>query len=459
MRCPTISTAAKDLSATHSETNIVFKVLELPLARNIIARQCGLRLQAAALPRRSDERSPDTSKGERMSQQTQAASVPIRWPREFNKVPKEAFHRDDVYQLELERIFNGPEWFPLAHVSEVPERGDFKTMKIGEAPVMVVHGNDGEIRVFANSCPHRGTQLKTCARGNTKSIECPYHRWGFDTRGNLLGAPGIRDFSPTFRKEDFGLRALRSGIVHGVVFATLSVLAPELDDYLGEAKPYIAKALGDGRPLKLLGNQKVFYDTNWKEYADNEGYHAPLLHSAFRLLGWQGGQGLQFMTAHAHKVLSADLQHAPDTGFLADHSLIEARDRNTTPQSVIVSLFPLTVIVRHLDVLSLRFAMPVSADKIEVHYTYFAPQDDDEETSRHRIRQASNLLGPSGLISLEDGAVFNRLHVGAHSGGTAEFQKGVRDPMAMPDVLQQNDEAGNLIRWERYRSAMEFERG
>jgi hypothetical protein len=29
----------------------------------------------------------------------------------------------------------------------------------------------------------------------------------------------------------------------------------------------------------------------------------------------------------------------------------------------------------------------------------------------------------------------------------------------MPDVLQQNDEAGNLIRWERYRSAMEFQRG
>lgn len=390
--------------------------------------------------------------------QTKAVSVPIQWPREFNKVPKDVFHRDDVYRLELERIFNGPEWFPLAHVCEIPKRGDFKTMKMGEVPVMVVHGSDGEIRVFTNSCPHRGTQLTTCTRGNAKTIECPYHRWGFDTCGKLLGAPGMRDFPPDFRKEDYGLRPVRSSMAHGVVFATSDVLAPELDEYLGDTKPYIATALGEGRPLKLLGYQKVIYDTNWKEYSDNEGYHAPLLHSAFRLLKWQGGQGLQFLTPRAHKVISADLQHAPDSGYLADHSLIEARDRSTTPKSVIVSLFPLTIIVRHLDVLSLRYAMPISPDKTEVHYTYFGPEDDDEETSRHRIRQASNLLGPSGLISLEDGAVFNRLHVGSHTGGTVEFQKGVRDRMAPPEVLQQNDEAGNLIRWERYRSAMGFER-
>ncbi|TAL75614.1 MAG: aromatic ring-hydroxylating dioxygenase subunit alpha [Burkholderiaceae bacterium] len=382
----------------------------------------------------------------------------VQWPREFNKVPKSVFYRDDVYQRELERIFSGPEWFPVAHVCEVPKPGDIKVANIGSVPVMVVNGNDGKIRVFLNSCPHRGTQLATQPRGNVKTIECPYHRWGFDLCGNLLGAPGLTEFKPGFRKEDYGLRLVRSDVVHGVVFATLSAEAPELVQYLGETIPYIANVLADGRPLKLLGYQKVIYDANWKEYADNEGYHAPLLHRAFRLLKWQGGQGLQIMTPNAHKVISADLQHVQDNGFLADHSLIETRDRATTPKSVIVTLFPLTAFVRHLDVLSLRYAMPLSADQTEVQYTYFAPMDDDEETLRHRIRQASNLLGPSGLISLEDGAVFNRLHVGSHAGGVAEFQKGVRDPMSLPTELRQNDEAGNLMRWERYRSIMGFNR-
>lgn len=388
----------------------------------------------------------------------QMRGLSMQWPQEFNKIPKEVFHRDDVYRQELERIFRGSEWFPVAHVCELSKPGDIKTMSIGDVPVMAIHGSDGEIRVFFNSCPHRGTQLATSPRATVKSIECPYHRWGFDLCGNLLGAPGLKEFKPDFRKEDYGLKPVRSGIVHGVVFATLGADAPELAQYLGEAAAYIAKVLAEGRALRLLGYQKVIYDTNWKEYADNEGYHAPLLHSAFRLLKWQGGQGLQFMTKNAHKVISADLQHAPDSGFLADHSLIEARDRESTPKSVVVTLFPLTAFVRHLDVLSLRYAMPLSADQTEVHYTYFAPEDDDEETLRHRIRQASNLLGPSGLISLEDGAVFNRLHAGSHAGGMAEFQKGVRDPMALPVDLRQNDEAGNLMRWERYRSVMGFDR-
>jgi anthranilate 1,2-dioxygenase large subunit len=202
----------------------------------------------------------------------------------------------------------------------------------------------------------------------------------------------------------------------------------------------------------------VSYSTNWKEYADNEGYHAPLLHSAFRLLKWQGGKGEQFMTENAHKVIAADLAHAPDSGFLNDHSLIQARDTKTPPQSTIVSLFPVSIILRHLDVMNLRFAIPISADETEVHYAYFAHEDDDAEMAHHRLRQASNLLGPSGLISLEDGAVFNRLHVGAHSQGNVAFQKGVRDSMELPRVLQQNDEAGNLVRWEHYREAMGFER-
>jgi anthranilate 1,2-dioxygenase large subunit len=386
-----------------------------------------------------------------------------RWPRELNKVPKDVFHQDDIYRLEQQRIFQ-QEWFPVAHIAEVPLPGDFKTTRIGEASVLVLHGEDGVLRVFENACPHRGTQLQTCARGSlpvqqgTASIECPYHRWSFSTQGELQGAPGIRDFPPDFRKEDYGMRRLRSGSVHGVVFATFNREAPELDEYLGEVVPYIDKALGGHARLKFLGYQNVTFSTNWKEYSDNEGYHAPLLHRAFQLLKWQGGKGRQFMTAHAHKVIAADLSQAPDSGFLSEHSLIEARDTGAPLQSVVISLFPLTSFIRHLDVISMRFAMPRTANKTDVQYAYFASAEDGEEMLKHRVRQSSNLLGPSGLISLEDGAVFNRLHAASRVPGTVEFQKGVQDRFAAPTMFQQNDEAGNVIRWERYRTAMGFSR-
>ncbi|HVZ46501.1 MAG TPA: aromatic ring-hydroxylating dioxygenase subunit alpha [Ramlibacter sp.] len=383
----------------------------------------------------------------------------VDWPSELNKVPKEVFCREDVFEREMERIYKGPQWHPVAHQCEVPNPGDYKTMHIGPVPVLVVRGDDRAVRVFVNSCPHRGTQLKTCSRGTSRAIECPYHRWAFNTRGELLGAPGLQDFPAGFRKEDNGLKSLRTALLHGVVFTTLSAEVADLETYLGGTPEYIARALGGDGRLKLMGYQKVTFATNWKEYSDNEGYHAPLLHGAFRLLQWQGGKGVQFIAGDAHKVTAAELGHAPDNGFLNDPSLIQLFDRSRAPQSIIVALFPVSLILKHLDVMTIRYAIPRSPDSTEVHYAYFSHVDDSPELERHRLRQASNLLGPSGLISLEDGAVFNRLHVGAAGGGTANFQKGVGDLTELRTTLAQNDEAGNLVRWEHYRKLMGFDRG
>lgn len=193
-----------------------------------------------------------------------------RWPREYNVIPQDVFFREDVYQLELQRVFGGEDWHPVAHRAEIPKPGDFKLATIGEAPLLVVHSDDGAIRVFYNSCAHRGTQLKICPRGKATEIECPYHRWLFNLRGELVGAPGISDFSPSFKKADFGLRELRSGEVSGLVLATKSVAGISLDDFLGEAKNFIALVMGS-EPLALLGYHKVAYSGNWKEYGDNEG--------------------------------------------------------------------------------------------------------------------------------------------------------------------------------------------
>lgn len=389
--------------------------------------------------------------------QRAANSIDFGWPKTFNEIPKEVFHRDDIYRLEQERIFRGNEWYPLAHLAEVPAPGDYKTAQIGEMPVLVVHGDDGTVRVFDNSCTHRGTQLKTCSRGKARQIECPYHRWTFSNVGELLGCPGRSDFPEGFRPKEHGLREVRSATKHGLVFATYGANSPDLDAYLGATADYIAKALGGDGRLHLLGYQKVSFAANWKEYADNEGYHAPLLHAAFMLLRWKGSNGRQIMTDQAHKIINTELK-VPETEFLNDHSLIEARDPRVSPQSIIVSLFPLSLILKHLDVINVRYAFPRSPDETEVHYAYFSHASDDEELRRHRLRQAANLLGPSGLISLEDGAVFNRLHVGSRTSGTVAFQKGVTDMFAPPTSFAHNDEAGNLLRWERYRQVMGFER-
>lgn len=385
-------------------------------------------------------------------------SADVNWPASFNELPKDVFHRRDVYELELERIFYGPEWHPVAHGSELPEKGDFKTFVIGERPVLIARGDDGQVRVFLNSCTHRGTTLETCPRGHSPRFQCPYHRWSFSTKGDLIAVPGVEDFPPDFTKADYGLKQLRTEDAFGIIFATFSNDAPPLREYLGETWDVLGElACNDGR-LKLIGYQKVRYATNWKEYNDNEGYHGPLLHAAFRILGLSQTPGKQMMTKLGHKFNVSRLNEAGESKFLSDPTILASKDEKRPFGSQVVSLFPISVFVKHLDVINLRFAFPLSPDETEVHYAYFAHEDDSEELYRHRVRSASNLIGPSGLISLEDGAVFSRIHTGSYAGGTVAFQKGVKGPIEGPYALGKGEEAGNLVRWERYRQIMEFER-
>ena len=168
----------------------------------------------------------------------------LRWPAKVNEIPKEIFAREDVYQLELENIFYGPEWHPVAHTGELPNNGDFKTINVGERPILIVRGDDGVIRTFYNACSHRGNLLETRVSGNAAEFECPYHRWLFDTRGDLRGAPGDDDFSPSYCKEELGVPTIRSAEYLGLIFVTCSDETPDLESYLGRVK----SALHPGHP-------------------------------------------------------------------------------------------------------------------------------------------------------------------------------------------------------------------
>ena len=384
---------------------------------------------------------------------------PVVWPERTNEVPKEVFVRQDIFEEELQRIFYGVEWHPVAHEGELPKQGDFKTCAIGRVPLLIAHGSDGTVRVFFNSCAHRGNQVETASLGNKPEFECPYHRWLFALDGKLTGCPNKREFSPGFEMENFPLRQPRTAKFKGLIFVTFSEKTPPLEEWLENVTSTLSELmLGDGR-LQLLGYQKVCYTTNWKAYADNDGYHPPLLHRAFQMLNWQGGKGRQFASPkHGHVGMESALSLASSAGMLMDPSIIEFKGTDPSKGSRIVSLFPTFVSTKHLDVVNLRFANPLDVDHTEVHYAYFAHIDDDAEMVRHRVRQSSNLLGPSGLISMEDASIFHRVHIGNRTPGRVAFQKGVKEFDRIDREFQQNDETGNLPRWDYYRSQMGFAR-
>jgi anthranilate 1,2-dioxygenase large subunit len=380
---------------------------------------------------------------------------PVIWPAKISHVPKEVFVRADIFEEELKRIFYGNEWHAVAHEGEIPEKGDFKTFNLGRVPLLITRDEEGKVNVMFNACSHRGTQVETAASGNKFEFECPYHRWLFDSKGELVGCPAkTGDFPDSFKREDYPMAKPRIAIVHGLIMVTFSADTPPIDEYIAGWHDQLAEVLGGDGRLRLLGYQKVIFKANWKAYSDNDTYHAPLLHAAFRMMNWQGGKGTQKADARGHRGFVGELSLPKAQTLLNDPSLIEYHGNDLKKGSVSIHFFPITIAVKHLDSISIRFGNPLSVNETEVHYAYFAHVDDDEEMVRHRVRQSSNLLGPCGLVSMEDASVFHRLHIGSHTPGPAIFQKGVKDEFVMPTEFSQNDEAANLPGWEYYRRIM-----
>lgn len=379
----------------------------------------------------------------------------LAWPKDVGDVPVEVFVRPDIFEAELETIFYGPYWHTIGHEAEIPNPGDFKTIDLGKVPLLIARGDDGAVRVFINACSHRQNQVETAPCGHAKGFVCPYHRWTFKNDGSLLGCPGSDDFSPKFSKADYGLKQIRMENVYGLILVSLSDNPPDIDTYLDIGRENIAKQLDHEGGLKLLGYQKVRYACNWKVVMDNDGYHAPLLHTGFRMLGWQSGKGRQFYTPFTAGVASELNPGEGASSALKDPSLIEFRspERN----SIVTGIFPLTIMVKHLDVISVRFCIARSVDCTEIHYAYFGRNTDDEEMLRHRTRQASNLLGPCGMISMEDAAIFARIQIASEARGIAIMQKGLKDLTTIPTEFFQNDETPNIPRWHDYRKIMGFE--
>ena len=67
----------------------------------------------------------------------------------------------------------------------------------------------------------------------------------------------------------------------------------------------------------------------------------------------------------------------------------------------IESLFPNSVFQHIQNGFAIRQIRPKKIDEFELHWTYIGYKDDSDEMREHRMRQA-NLLGPAGLIAMED---------------------------------------------------------
>lgn len=199
-----------------------------------------------------------------------------------------------VLEAEVERVF-ARTWQFAGHVGDLPEPGCYITARAGDQPVLVLRGEDGELRAFRNVCRHRGSELLTGNGRCKKAIRCRYHGWTYDaTDGRLLGVPEHRLYGDRLEKAKLGLIGARVEELCGLLFVNLDPGAPPL----AEATAGLAERLAPYRISELErfdsskgGGGETSQPANWKIVVENylEGYHVPIAHPGLmRMLDYKG---------------------------------------------------------------------------------------------------------------------------------------------------------------------------
>ncbi len=399
------------------------------------------------------------------------------WPSEgLTRVPFWVYQDESWALEEQKRLFEGPVWNFLCLEQELPKEGDYRTTFVGRMPVIVSRDADGAIYAFENRCTHRGALIALENGGNVKSFQCVYHAWTYDRKGNLKGvafqngAGGKGGMPKSFCMEQHNPRKVRTTVLCGLVFGTLSDAAPPIEEYLGE------EVLGRLRrvlrkPTEVLGRFTQALPNNWKLYAENvkDTYHASLLHSFFATfrvtrLTQAGGVLVSPNGAH-HASYTIDkketgsayqeqgLRSEKQDFRLADPRILDAVDEfGDGIQLQILTVFPGFVLQQIHNCLAVRQILPKGIDRMELNWTYFGFQDDTPEMRQRRLRQ-SNLVGPAGYVSMEDGCVGGFVQRGIAS---ADEQLSVVEMGGAGTESQQGRATETSIRgfWKAYRGCM-----
>jgi p-cumate 2,3-dioxygenase alpha subunit len=155
------------------------------------------------------------------------------------RVNRRAFTAPEILTFERERIFERC-WIYAGHESEVPQSGDFCSRRVVGRPIIFARGDDGQVRVLLNTCPHRGALVCREQTGNARTFQCPYHAWTFNNCGELVGVPGEDAYSPAFdRRERSLMPAPRVESYRGFVFVCFDPATETLVEYLAGAKEYL----------------------------------------------------------------------------------------------------------------------------------------------------------------------------------------------------------------------------
>ena len=198
-------------------------------------------------------------------------------------LPNEHYIDEGIFEEEKYAVLFAS-WAGLAVAADVPEIGDAKPIEFLGIPLLLVRDRENKVRVFQNSCRHRGMILVSEPKKIEGAIRCPYHSWCYSTAGELVSTPHVggpgNNTHEAINKDDLGLTEVRSHIWFDTVFINVDGAADPFEvvhaDLLARWKEF-------DKPMYHGGTESHFdlnLTTNWKLAIENycESYHLPWVH-------------------------------------------------------------------------------------------------------------------------------------------------------------------------------------
>lgn len=185
------------------------------------------------------------------------------------KEPVENYYSLERFNAEIALLRKLP--IPYCPSAALPKNGSYIARNASKTPLLVVRGEDGEVRAFINACRHRGMQVANGSGCKKKAFVCPYHAWTYSLEGKLKRIPGEDGF-PDLNKDDHGLVEVSAIEKGGIVYVQQD---GQIDiNSLEKCLNYFT----DDQEMFQQG--EVTDKANWKLLTETllEGYHIKSLH-------------------------------------------------------------------------------------------------------------------------------------------------------------------------------------
>ncbi|HWD58065.1 MAG TPA: aromatic ring-hydroxylating dioxygenase subunit alpha [Stellaceae bacterium] len=193
-------------------------------------------------------------------------------------LPKYCYTSPAFFDFEREAVF-ARNWVCVGRTDQITQPGARIATSVAGEPVIVIRGEDGDVRALSAVCQHRGHIIACDAEGPEGLLRCPLHYWTYDLTGRLVGAPRMGDALARLR-DTVRLPPVRVELWHGFIFVNLDGNAAPLGPSLAKVE-----VCWSGYPEADMATVPPVVATspvpwNWKVQLENftDAYHPEFVH-------------------------------------------------------------------------------------------------------------------------------------------------------------------------------------